>query len=49
VKAVALLVPPAVVTLTPSRPKAARAGTLHLMLVLPQEKYVTHFVVPNLT
>jgi len=37
VKVLALLVPPAVVTLTLSRPKTALPGTLHLMRVLVQE------------
>ena len=36
-KVLALLLPPAVVTLTLSRPKTAFAGTLHLMRVLVQE------------
>lgn len=49
VKALALLVPPAVVTLTLSRPRVAFAGTLHLMRVLVQETYATHFAAPNLT
>ena len=37
------------VTLTFSQPNLAFAGTLHLMRVLLQERYLEHFVTPNLT
>ena len=48
-KLLALLAPTVVVTLTFSHPNLAFAGTLHLMRVLLQERYLEHFLTPNLT
>ena len=49
VNVLALLVPPAVLTVTLTLPNFALAGTRHLMRVLLHEKYFVTFVAPNLT
>lgn len=48
-KPLALLLPTAVVTVTLTVPYLAFAGTLHLMRVLLQERYLEHFLAPNFT
>ena len=48
-KLLALLTPPAVVTMTLTVPYLALAGTLHLMRVSLQERYVAHLVAPYFT
>ena len=48
-KLMALLVPPAVVTVTFPAPNLAVVGTLHLICAALQETYVVHVLPPNLT
>ena len=49
VNILALLVPPAVFTVTLTLPNFALAGTRRSMRVLLHEKYFVTFVAPNLT
>ena len=49
VNAFDLLAPAEVTTFTLTLPKSVLAGTLHLMRVALQERYLAHFAAPNFT